>query len=57
MVVINTANKNFSFLSPEFKEKSILYQPLSKLAPAFFKYLDFNEIKEEVKEKTDSIDI
>lgn len=57
LVVINAANKNIEFLSPEFKEESILYKPLSSLAPTFFKYLDFNEIKEEVQEKADAIDI
>ena len=57
LVVINTANKNMGFLSPEFKQESILYKPLSNLAPAFFKYLDFDELKEEVQEKAESIDI
>lgn len=57
LVVINTANKNMGFLSPEFKQESILYKPLSNLAPSLFKYLDFNELKEEVEKKAESIDI
>ena len=57
LVVINAINNNFNFISPEFQQQSLLYKPLSRLAPAFFKYLDYEEIQEKVEEKTKSIDI
>ncbi len=57
LVVLNAANKNFGFLSPDFQQKSMFYKPLSSFAPSIFKYLDFDEIKEDVQEKTESINI
>jgi len=53
LVVINAANGKMQFLSPEFRQNSLLYEPLSKLAPAMFKYLDFEDVKNNVQEKTD----
>jgi len=57
LVVLNAANRNMEFLSPDFKQESLFYKPLSNFAPSIFKYLDFNELKDEVKEKTDNIKI
>jgi len=57
LVVLNAANRNMEFLSPEFKQKSLFYKPISDFAPSIFKYLDFEEIKEEVQDKTEGIEI
>ena len=57
LVILNVANKNLEFLSPDFKQKSLFYQPISNFAPSLFKYLKFEELKEQVQEQTDSIDL
>jgi membrane protein required for colicin V production len=57
LVVINAANKNMGFISPKFKEDSLLYSPLSQLAPKFFKYLDFEDVEQGVKKKSEIINI
>jgi membrane protein required for colicin V production len=57
LVFVNTINNSFHFLSNKFKEESVLYKPISKLAPWTFNYLDFNKIKEETKKKNLDIDI
>jgi len=57
LVVINAANRNLEILSPDFKQKSLFYKPLSNFAPKIFKYLDFEEIKEDVQNKAGSINI
>lgn len=44
LVVVNAANRNFNFLSAKFKQESILYKPLSKLAPLVFNYLEFEDV-------------
>ncbi|MDA3892937.1 MAG: CvpA family protein [Salinivirgaceae bacterium] len=57
LVVLNAANRNLDFLSPEFKQKSLFYKPIASFAPSLFKYLDFEEIKEEVQSKTGGIEV
>jgi membrane protein required for colicin V production len=57
LVVLNAANRNFEFLSPDFKQKSLLYEPLSNFAPSIFNYLDFDELKEDVQNKAGNITI
>lgn len=57
LVVLNAANARMAFLSPEFKNESMLYEPIARFAPSIFKYLDFNEIKKEVVEKTEAVTI
>ncbi len=54
---INAINSNTGFLSNDFKEKSLFYEPISKFAPSVFKHLDFDEIKKEAEEKTESITV
>lgn len=56
LVVLNAANKNLDILSPEFKQKSLFYKPISRLAPSVFTYLDFDEIKREVQGHGETID-
>ncbi|MBI9067001.1 MAG: CvpA family protein [Salinivirgaceae bacterium] len=57
LVVINAANAKMSFLSSEFKNQSLFYNPIAKFAPSIFKYLDFEDIKEKVEDKTEGINI
>jgi hypothetical protein len=39
------------FIPEEHKENSLLYQPLSRLAPAIFPFLNFDEIKDRIPER------
>ena len=54
LVIINSIDSRVPFIPQEHKENSILYQPLSRLAPAIFPYLNFEDMKERFKpgEKT-----
>ncbi len=45
LAIINGIDSRFPFIPEEHKENSLLYQPLSRLAPAIFPFLDFNGIK------------
>lgn len=54
---VNAINSKLGLISTDFKNGSILYDPISKVAPSVFKYLDFDEIKNEVEEKRDIINI
>ena len=45
LVVINSIDRRVPFIPEEHKENSLLYQPISKLAPAIFPYLNFDDIK------------
>ena len=45
LVILNGINSRIPFIPDEHKENSLLYQPLSKLAPAIFPFLNFEEIK------------
>ena len=58
LVVINSIDRRVPFIPDEHKENSLLYQPLSKLAPAIFPYLNFEDVKERFKpEDNDEIEI
>jgi membrane protein required for colicin V production len=57
LVVLNVVNKNISFLSPEFKEKSLFYKPLSSIAPSIFNYLKFDDSEYPDEEDSNSVDI
>lgn len=52
LVVLNAANAKLNFLDESFKKESILYEPLAGLAPMVFNYLDFEDIKGKVENKT-----
>ena len=49
LVLVNNINKRVPFIPEEHKEDSLLYEPLSKLAPAVFPFLNFNQIKERIE--------
>jgi membrane protein required for colicin V production len=51
LVVINTIDKKLPFIPEEHKSNSLLYEPLSKLAPAIFPYLKFEHIKKNILEE------
>jgi len=53
LVIINAINRNKTFISEEKIENSILYKPLSDFAPSIFPYLDFQEIKKDIKDFRD----
>jgi membrane protein required for colicin V production len=51
LVVINTIDKKLPIIPEEHKKNSLLYEPLSKLAPAIFPYLRFEHIREKLAPK------
>jgi membrane protein required for colicin V production len=51
LVVINTIDKKLPIIPEEHKKNSLLYEPLSKLAPAIFPYLKFEHIREKLEPK------
>lgn len=50
LVILNGIDNRVPFIPDEHKEKSLLYQPLSKLAPAIFPFLNFQDIKGRITE-------
>jgi len=50
IVIINKADTKFKVIPEHITENSIFYSPLSKLAPAVFPYLNFDEIQATLKE-------
>jgi membrane protein required for colicin V production len=48
LVILNGINNRVPFIPEEHKENSLLYQPLSRLAPAIFPFLNFEEIKNRI---------
>ena len=50
LVIINGINNRLPFIPDEHKENSLLYQPLSRLAPAIFPFLNFEEIRDRIPE-------
>lgn len=53
LVIINNANAKYNFLPKEKVENSLLYKPLSNFAPYLFPYLNFEQIKNSVKDRID----
>ena len=50
LVILNGVNSRVPFIPEEHKKNSLLYQPLSKLAPAIFPFLNFEEIRDHIPE-------
>jgi membrane protein required for colicin V production len=50
LVLLNGINNRIPFIPEEHKENSLLYQPLSRLAPAIFPFLNFEEIRDRIPE-------
>ena len=50
LVIINSIEQRVPFIPEEHKENSLLYEPLSKLAPAIFPYLNFEDLKQRLKQ-------
>jgi membrane protein required for colicin V production len=48
LVILNSIDRRAPFIPQEHKENSLLYSPLSKLAPAIFPYLNFEDIKSRI---------
>lgn len=48
LVILNSIDRRAPFIPEEHKGNSLLYNPLSKLAPAIFPYLNFEGIKERI---------
>lgn len=50
LVILNGINSRIPFIPEDHKENSLLYQPLSKLAPAIFPFLNFQGIRDRIPE-------
>jgi len=50
LVLVNSIDKRYPFIPEEHKENSLLYKPLSNLAPAIFPYLKYEEIKQKYRD-------
>lgn len=50
LVVVNNIDKRVPFIPEEHKQGSLLYEPLSRLAPAIFPFLNFNQIRERIED-------
>jgi membrane protein required for colicin V production len=50
LVILNAIDNRVPFIPKEHKDNSLLYQPLSKLAPAIFPFLNFDNIKDRIPE-------
>jgi membrane protein required for colicin V production len=48
LVLINAIDKKLPIIPEEHKSNSLLYEPLSKLVPAIFPYLKFEQIKKNI---------
>jgi membrane protein required for colicin V production len=48
LVLLNGIDKRIPFIPEEHKKNSLLYQPLSKLAPAIFPFLNFKDIRDRI---------
>ena len=49
LVILNSIDRRAPFIPDQHKENSLLYGPLSKLAPSIFPYLNFEDIKGRIK--------
>jgi membrane protein required for colicin V production len=45
LVILNSIDRRAPFIPEEHKDNSLLYKPLSRLAPAIFPYLNFEDMK------------
>ena len=51
-VIIKGIDRRIPFIPEEHKENSLLFQPLSRLAPAIFPFLNFDEIRDKIPDRT-----
>jgi membrane protein required for colicin V production len=49
LVILNSIDRRVPFIPEEYKNNSLLYRPLSRLAPAIFPYLNFKDIQDRVR--------
>ncbi len=45
LLILNFIDARFPFISPKMKQQSLLYNPLSKIVPTIYPYLNFQEIE------------
>ena len=51
LVILNSIDRRAPFIPEEHKEQSLLYKPLSRLAPSIFPYLNFEDLKGRFQEQ------
>ncbi|MCT4646940.1 MAG: CvpA family protein [Carboxylicivirga sp.] len=57
LAIVDGFERNFNIIPQEQKEKSILYEPLSAIAPTIFPYLQFDKVKEKVGDVKKGIEV
>ena len=57
LVIVNSVDRRLHFIPDEHKENSLLYQHLSRLAPAIFPYLDFDKVRERMDRQEENIEV
>jgi membrane protein required for colicin V production len=51
LVILNGIDRRIPFIPEEHKQNSLLYQPLSRLAPAIFPFLKFEDVRDKIPER------
>ena len=51
LVLVNKADHKYNFIPKETTENSLLYKPLSNLAPMIFPYLNFEKVKKKLEDQ------
>ncbi len=54
LVIVNSIDRRVPFIPEQHKENSLLYEPLSKFAPAIFPYLNFEDVRERFERGSNS---
>ena len=57
LAVFKSIDKNFNLVPESQKRSSMLYEPISKLAPRIFPYLHFDDIKDKTEDVTKGIKV
>ncbi len=56
LVIFNEANDRFRMMDESFKDESLFYGPVQKMAPSIFHYLQFEDIQRNMKDAEKAID-
>ena len=57
LAILNGIDKNSNIISEKQKKDSVLYGPVSNLAPQVFPYLHFDDLKKKAKDVTKGVKV
>ncbi len=57
IAIINGIDKDSNIISEKLKKDSVLYDPVSGLAPQLFPYLHFDDLKKKAKDVTEGVKV